>query len=443
MPRVLIFAYYFPPLGMGGTQRIAKLVKYLPENGWLPTVITVKDIAYYAQDESLLRDVSSARVIRTGSLEPQRLASILFSVLKKPPASTSVFTPGQRGLVRWIQKLLNWIFIPDPKLLWLPFALLRCLLLLRTERFDAILTTSPPHSLHFIGWMLKKMSHLPWVADFRDGWSLGEFQPEPSRYHRWLNRRLEAFVVGYADAVVTVSAGLSRRFARLRPGRRQTQTITNGFDPDDLTQAVPAPAKKQFRICHCGALSAINDPAPFLYALQALLEEKPSFRSNIEVLFIGSILKPSAPNLVKSLALAQNVKLLGNLPHPVALGYTLSADLLLLIISEPASSAFIPGKVFEYLAAQKSILALISEGETARLLQKRKNVYFAKPGDLSEVKNVLHTCLENIAINKVCQDETGFLNQFDRKHLAQRYAQLLHSLIRKNQQPRKPGLARR
>lgn len=426
MPKVLIIAYYFPPLGMGGIQRIAKLVKYLPQFGWQPTVITVKDIAYYAKDVSLLRDVDSARVIRAGSLEPQRMAGIL-AARTKPGAPASGFSPGHR-LGRCIQSLLAWFFIPDAKLLWLPFALARSFLLLRNERFAAVLTTSPPHSAHFIGWLLNKLYRLPWVADFRDGWSLGEFQPEPTRYHRWLNRHLEAFVVAQADAVVTVSDGLTRRYSRLRTGQSQPHTITNGFDPDDLRQAIPAPRQKRFRICHCGAVGAINDPASFLLALRALLDEQPALQSEIEVLFIGTILKPSTPNLVESLELAHNVKLLGNLPHPVALGYTLSADLLLLIISGSASSAFLPGKVFEYLAAQKNILALIPEGETARLLQNSKNVYFAKPGNLAEVKNVLHTCMQNMALNKMYQDETDFLVQFDRKQLAQNYAQLLRSL---------------
>lgn len=429
MPRVLIFAYYFPPLGMGGTQRIAKLVKYLPGSGWEPTVITVKDIAYYARDESLLRDVQAARIIRAGSLEPQRLAGI-FSNFRKPVASLTDLGQSQGFLARWTQKLLSWFFIPDAKLLWLPFALVRGILLLRKERFAAVLTTSPPHSLHFAGWILRKFFQLPWVADFRDGWSQGEFQSEPSRYHRWLNRHLERLIVAQADAVVTVSDGLSQRFAKHRMNKSRPHTITNGFDPEDLARAIPAPAKKRIRICHCGAISAINDPSPFLLALRALLNEKPELQSVVEVLFIGSILKPSAPNLVKSLNLVDNVRLLGNLSHPVALGYTLSADLLLLMISGQASASFIPGKVFEYLAAQKSILALIPEGETARLLQKSKKVYFARPENLTEVKKTLNICLENIATHQLCQDETEFLVQFDRKHLTAGYAQLLHSLAK-------------
>ena len=76
MQRVLLIAYYFPPCGMGGVQRAAKLAKYLPQYGWEVTVLTVKDIAYYQKDESLLEDIKQADIRRTGSLDPLRLAYI-------------------------------------------------------------------------------------------------------------------------------------------------------------------------------------------------------------------------------------------------------------------------------------------------------------------------------------------------------------------------------
>jgi len=74
--KVLILSYYFPPLGMGGTQRIAKFCKYLPDFGWTPIVITVKDVAYYAHDTTLMNDVQHTEIVRTHSLDPLRILAL-------------------------------------------------------------------------------------------------------------------------------------------------------------------------------------------------------------------------------------------------------------------------------------------------------------------------------------------------------------------------------
>ena len=72
---VLILSYYFPPMGLGGVQRVQKFVKYLPLFGWRPIVVTVKDVKYYGRDESLLQELPPAALVyRTGSYDPLRVA---------------------------------------------------------------------------------------------------------------------------------------------------------------------------------------------------------------------------------------------------------------------------------------------------------------------------------------------------------------------------------
>ena len=52
--RVLVLAYYFPPVGGAGVQRTLKFVKYLAALGWDATVISTRSRAYGALDESLV-----------------------------------------------------------------------------------------------------------------------------------------------------------------------------------------------------------------------------------------------------------------------------------------------------------------------------------------------------------------------------------------------------
>jgi len=158
---------------MGGTQRMAKFVKYLPQFGWKPYVVTVKDIVYFAKDESLLADVRDADITRTGSLDPQRLlARFAFG---KPQSAVARKASGSK-VWRTTNRLLQWVFVPDAKVLWLPFALYRAWKRLRSENIDCVLTSAPPHASQLLGFALKKMTKIPWVADFRDGWAHGNFQ---------------------------------------------------------------------------------------------------------------------------------------------------------------------------------------------------------------------------------------------------------------------------
>ena len=55
--RILVVSYAFPPVGGAGVQRVLKLIKYLPEHGITPTVLTVDNASVPVRDASLLRDV--------------------------------------------------------------------------------------------------------------------------------------------------------------------------------------------------------------------------------------------------------------------------------------------------------------------------------------------------------------------------------------------------
>ena len=72
---ILVIAYYFPPMGMSGVQRTLKFVKYLPQFGWKPIVLTVTPTGYFAQDESLLDELNGKdiEIVRVGSLDPNWL----------------------------------------------------------------------------------------------------------------------------------------------------------------------------------------------------------------------------------------------------------------------------------------------------------------------------------------------------------------------------------
>jgi len=422
LKKVLILAYYFPPLGMGGTQRTAKFVKYLPQFGWQPVVVTVKDVVYHAIDPSLLDDVKSAIVVRTGSLDPQRLLAIFFP---KPEAARS--KKSTSPLWRVLNKLISWCFIPDSKLLWLPFVVLKACQLIRRHQIDCILTTSPPHSVHLAGILLKKITGVPLVVDFRDGWSGGNFQTEPARLHRWLNRVLEKCVLNSADAVIAVSQKLNEQLQQ-KPRRpaRKFFTVTNGFDADDFPETTYAEPLTKFTITYCGALTDIAPLDGFFAGLSRFLKTRPEARTEVAVKLVGQNLLENFETRLRELQVFNLIEWTGYLPHRNALMHLRQSHLLLYPVADWASEDFIPGKTFEYLAAGVPVLALGPRVEGVELLEKHGLVQLCAHNDPEAIARMLEKHFDLLK-SATFQKKRGDIKQFDRGFLTRRLAEILES----------------
>ena len=155
---VLIIAYYFPPLGMGGVQRMTKLARYLPEHGYNVMVLTVKPIRYPAYDESLLDELPAAvRIFRSGSSDPSRIGRFLWMPVR--PGSHLAAIAKNSGRL-W----------PDSRAGWQKPARRLAAKIIRNNKVDIILSSSPPISGHVVAMDAARGFSLPWVADFRDVW---------------------------------------------------------------------------------------------------------------------------------------------------------------------------------------------------------------------------------------------------------------------------------
>ncbi|RPI00931.1 MAG: hypothetical protein EHM72_07830 [Calditrichaeota bacterium] len=348
MKRLLLISYYFPPLGLGGTQRVAKFVKYLPLYGWQPTVVTVKTIAYWASDLSLMRDVAAAEIVRTESLDPQRL----LARWRRNKGHVAGLRRDNSAAAFVYQNILSRIFTPDNKILWRPCALSAIAGLMRRSQFDAVMTTSPPHSVHLIGLKVAQKYKLPWLADFRDGWAGSHVVYEPNRryYHR--NLILQNKVVSSANAVVTCSPGIESSLCSRESQRSKFHLITNGFDEEDFPQMMEKRERRDdFTLCYCGTINKWANPAPFLKALKQALAIEPPLTQKLTVQFIGLDTLGSLAADVDRLGLSGVVQIMGHLPHDRAVAEMSRADALLLLAQARETDTFIPGKTFEYIGS--------------------------------------------------------------------------------------------
>ena len=421
-------------MGMGGTQRAAKFVKYLPEFGWQPEVITVKNVAYYAHDKSLEHDVFDADIIRTGSLDPQRI--LAKCGVKSVPGRINERVEGMKSakvssLKLLTEKLFPFFLVPDTKVLWLPFVLARATSRLRRNKFDAVFTTSPPHSVHLAGLFLRNHFGIPWIADFRDRWIGGEFQRDASVVHARLNTHMQKCVLRHADAVVGVSNGLARDLSACENTTSEKyNTITNGFDRNDFKSALTGQHKKShFVICHCGAVTSTSDPIPFLKGLRYALDEKPGLKNTVLVEFVGHVLFNKMYEIIEQLGLTKNVRLCGYKSHLNAIAHLKHADVLLLSISERVTSGFIPGKLFEYFGARKPILAIAPPGETVDLLSKSSIAQVIWPPEPSKVGHAILNLVTKKNQTLFNKYDESFIESFERRTLSKKLADVFESAV--------------
>jgi glycosyltransferase involved in cell wall biosynthesis len=411
MRKVLVVAYYFPPVGGGGVQRTLKAVKYLPTNGWQPIVLSARPPARYPQDPSLTAEIpSQTSVIRTRAfLAP--------------------------GWLPWrIRHLVTrWLLLVDEQIGWLPFAVRQGQTMTQRDDISAIYTTSAPITAHLIGLRLKRLTGLPWIADWRDPW-IGNFSASfATPWHEQLAARLERQIVHAADRSTVVSEpmrqALLARYPDLAPER--VLTLPNGFDPSDFQGVQPLGQESgRMVIVYSGSFyGQRQSPRPFLLGLDAALATDPNQRQTLRVRFVGNT-GALTMRLVEELGLDDVVKFTGYLPHRESIGHLLGADLLLVVIGDgPGSEAVFTGKIFEYLASGRPILALTPAGAAADLLVETGAATIVTPEDVPAIARqilALHQCWRTGQLHSAA-DPTAFA-RFDRRQLTARLAQTLNQI---------------
>ena len=337
MPRVLLIAYYFPPLGLGGVGRPLNLFRHLPDFGWDCHVLTVKSIAYRAYEPELLEGLDQKKIFRSGSRDPQRLMRIL-GVRQVKPERISGATQAKQ------------MFFPDSKSGWVRPAVKYGRVLCENYEYDAIITTSPPISSHLIGKKLAQEFELPWVADYRDYWGvyqIGETYEKDGHRRKAEKLRLEIAekateLTGVCDAVVEYAGGGT--------------AIPNGY----LAELAPlwrkAPDHELFQI---GLLGHIHDDRR-PDCLLGLLGEIRKARGTLDgtgIIQVGQMDPDWFKSLLNEAGLEIPVEFHGPQPRDKAFEIMSRASAFVYEVSAKEHPGILPSKVFDYLVSGRVIVA--------------------------------------------------------------------------------------
>ena len=381
--KLLMVANYFPPMASGGNARQLRFIRYLPEFGWEPVVLS-------ARATGPVPDPPGVRIYRAAAPGPQgmyalgrRLSAVVGRARRglrpasggaagggaaernqaaQPPTSAAGRAGAGRPPRAFSRRHVvnDWLFVPDPYVGWVPPGVVLGRRLLREERFDAIFSSFPRGSTHLIAARLAYESRLPWLADYRDPWPVRQSWQPPTALHRWAHFTLERLALGEADAATAINEpiadDLRRRYPALAP---HVSVVPNGFDPEEEVASVDLP-DDSFWIVHTGRLYGIRveHALRFLEALATLPDD-------VNVLFLGVeglLLRDRAAEL----GISDRVRVEPLAPRAVARGYQRAAGALLLLPGVAPES--LTSKIFEYLVSDRPIVALTSPGSAAARL---------------------------------------------------------------------------
>lgn len=366
MKKVLIITYYWPPSGGGGVQRWLKFAKYLPEYGWEPIIYTPENPDFSIQDASLLEDVSDdLEVIKLPIWEPYQLFTKLSG--KKTPSQGLISSDKKKSM---FTNLALWVrgnfFMPDPRRFWVKPSVKFLTDIIERNNIDAIVTTGPPHSMHMIGLGLKKKLSVRWIADFRDPWSKWDMLDnfKLSFFAKKRHQKLELKVLQHANEVVTVSETWAAEFQLIY--NREYKVITNGFDEDDFKSITAKKSNETFVISHFGLINDFRNPKNFWKALKEVSTDK-----KIVVRLYGMIEHSIVDFIKADEVLNRIIDIRPSISHKDVLNAYAESDLLLLLFNDSKNAkGHIPGKLFEYLASKRPILAIGSkEGDASKIIE--------------------------------------------------------------------------
>ncbi|HPK40854.1 MAG TPA: glycosyltransferase, partial [Candidatus Cloacimonadota bacterium] len=406
--RVLVISFNFAPYNVTGTFRILKFVKYMPENGITPIVITANQGNHHINNK-LNEDIpKDCKVYRFKSLFPD--AQETYS--KK----TYLYSGNKKSFTKRLVRVIKDIFLsPDVQITWVLFHLFKMSRIIKKEKINTVLITGAPFSLFVAGYWLKKLNRINLILDYRDCWQEDSGQKAQSPVRQYLNKVWETRVLKIADAVIATTSTIlevtSKGFNL--PLKR---VIPTGFDPQDFAN-ISSPVVKhdaKFTFFYSGNFkpeSPVYNPHIVLKSLAELAKD-----TALRFVVCGHV-----DNEIKAEYESKYpfIEFKGFLPRAELFQIAQQADAFIHFYYPNKLADTISFKLFEYNQYKKPIISInTKDSEVARFIHQ-SNIGFACENDndtdiqtcFAKVlqmqiedfqNNIKHEAIENYNLKNTC-----------------------------------------
>jgi glycosyltransferase involved in cell wall biosynthesis len=419
------------------------MAKYLPRCGYDVHILKASSAGGPVQDPELTRQIPpEVHLYEAFTPEiPFAIRQKLWSRLKGSPAKPDTAKPdgakaetdigkteSSGGWKRLLRRAITRVLCPEPEILWVPFALRKARRIIKRHGVEFVLVTVPPFSALVVGSRLKKeFPSIRLISDFRDEWLsfyLKDFDFQSSEHTRRRAETIEREAVEASDLVVAVNESSRDEIRHRYPEQRDRKfvVVPNGYDPEAFAGFLPrANESSRMLVTHVGTVYKTASPRFYLDAADGLPEE---IRAQMETRFIGRVADNERPLLENR---PSKVTLLGFMPQAQALKYMEDTDYLLLTMTNDIS---VPGKLFEYMATGKTILAVTAPGsEVDRILRDTAAGISAPPDDPDAIRKMLLLAFDAWRSGKKLIERTGQpVQRYERPRLAEEYGRLIRGI---------------
>lgn len=413
--KVLVLAYYFPPMGLSGVQRTLKFAKYMRHYHWEPTVITTGPVGYYALDQSLQEEAEreNLRVVRTsgGDVNAMLAAKGDFKQRNMPA----------EVIRKFLSRVSNWLFIPDNKRSWARQAYKTAAKLMEEEKFDLIFVSGPPFSAMQAAARLKKKFGVPLVVDYRDLWLGNQFMSFPTPLHTYIHGQMEYAVLREANKIIVTNRRMKERMLshHFFLQHDDITIISQGYDPEDFIVPPAHRPNFKFRLGYAGIFYDFITPKYLLKAFQMIVKERPDVAADIELHFIG-LLRKENMRLVKRLGLEEYVVNHGYLDHKDSVAMISSCDALWMMSGYTHNAdTHSSGKLYEYFGSQKPLLVSVPEGALQQAAQKYGAAILTEPDNVHQIKLAILQLYQDHKAKKPMNPHVEYVEQHRRDFLTE------------------------
>ncbi len=447
--RVLMAAYYFPPLSGSGVFRSIKFAKYLPLFDWEPTVISTDrpPNGWNFADQSQLKEIPEGMEVvripdgistgRETSLNGDRVQAILGflrSVLRFSPEADRIFSQ----LSQSREGVMQLLTFPCGALAWAYDVVQYIEKNIDLDSFQVVYTTSGPSSAHLIGFYLKQKYGIPWVADYRDQWTFNPYGAayDPNNMGQRFLFELESVLLHQADCNLTVENSVVQAYMeQFDLPREKIVSITNGYDEEDFVALrVPQERTDKFTINYSGLIyTATQSIVPLFKAIRQLEDEKKIDTQNVCFRHVG-VTTQNDTEIGKRFGLEHIIAQTGYLSHHEALQANLNANLLLLLVGDELKlKPVYTGKFFEYLRSGRPILALAPKnGAVAQVLRESGHGEAFLSTQIPKIKKMILREYQKWEQGKAAELlHSPVIERFERKVLTGQLAEVLATVNNK------------
>ena len=425
MKKVLFITYFWPPSGKASLHWPLKMIKYLPENGWEPTVLTVNEDSFYQKDATLLKEIApNLKVIKTGTIEPFNIYRKLLGKKKDEPLVASESMSQDKKsfnhmLSLWIRMNL---FIPDARVGWFFHGVKEGKKFLSKNKTDAIISNGPPHSAHLLARRLSSLFNIPHIPVFIDPWADIVYYKNYKRTKltQGFDRYLEESVIKKAKEIVFVTETMKNDYIKKYPAiRDKSHVLYWGYNEDDFSEIekeLDYSKGEEEIITHAGNMYDYNNPVSFFEYITD--EIKKGRRTKIK--FIGTV-SPKTSEIINNLNISENSEYLGFLPYKQMLKELLKSDVLIMMVTE---KRHVPGKLFEYLRTGKPILAFGNDNEEVKeiLKESKAGMIFNYNESAKEFFDLSNTGYKKF------KTDLSLIKKYDRRNIAKELGKILNKI---------------